>query len=175
MTFLAAALLLMGPKAGLNVGEAVAAFEPSWVTGPYADTNQCPVCEYGLKPMVIMWGQTDTMEKAEPFISAVNQSVGKLPADTTHAIFVDVNRTGTDDDSLRKLKILGDKWDAANVYLMSRPKRLRQVLKDYKLEPLGEWKLMIYAVKGRKVTARWIDPKPEEIPAIQSEILKNGR
>lgn len=41
----------------IQPGETTASFEPRWATGVYAGKDICPVCEYGLLPMALVWVQ----------------------------------------------------------------------------------------------------------------------
>ncbi len=41
----------------IQPGESTASFEPRWATGVYAGKDICPVCEYGLLPMALVWVQ----------------------------------------------------------------------------------------------------------------------
>lgn len=172
MSALSLALLLAAAPspAGLQVGDSVASFEPYHVSGPYAGTNQCPVCEWGLLPMVFVWVDSGrpaaNLEAVSKLVEAEVAS-SKVPI---KAFVVDANAANKDKDSIMALTQWSSAWATPHVYFMSRPTKLKKALKDYKLEGRKDWNLIVLTVKSRKVTAAFVDPNEAAMPAVQSAI-----
>jgi hypothetical protein len=168
-------VLSLAADPGLAVGEAVSPFEPYWVSGPYAETRQCPVCEYGALPLVIVWSQFKDPAKLEPIVRAVDVTVKKAPDGRQKAFLVDLNEKLGDAKSSARLKTLADKWKTPNVFYMSRLVTARAPQKDYKLMPYSDWETIIYVAKNRMVTAKFVNPTVEQIPAITEAIQATTR
>lgn len=164
------ALLMATASHGLAVGENVAPFEPYWVSGPYADTRQCPICEYGLLPLVIVWTQLKQPAKLMPIIKSINGVIASAPEGRQKAFLVDVNSVAGDAKSRETLKSLSDAWKTPNVYFLSRVASTKAVVNDYKLKPYDQWETIVYVAKNRAVTAKFVDPKPEDLPKITEAI-----
>lgn len=163
------------PSPGLAVGDEVAPFEPYWVSGPYAETRQCPVCEYGVMPLVIVWSQLKTPDKLKPIVEGINQAVGQAPNGRQKAFLVDLNETAGDEKSRSNLKGLADAWKLPKVFFMSRVFSTKAVQKDYKLQPYEGWETIVYVAKNRLVTAKFVNPKPADIKQIQEAIRATTR
>jgi hypothetical protein len=61
------------------------------------------------------------------------------------------------------------------VFFLSRLGSTKAVLNDYKLNPFGAWETIVYVAKDRLVTAKFVDPKPEDLPAIEEAIKATTR
>lgn len=156
---------------GLNVGDTVSPFEPYHVTGPYAETNQCPVCEWGGLPLVFIWtNSTESASNIKGITQAVDSAMKNLQK-PAKAFLVDANLDSKDKDSVSRLKGWASDWKTDRVYFLSRPGKLETPLKDYKLEKGSKWKTVIYIAKNRKVTNVFIDPTEKELPAISNAVL----
>jgi hypothetical protein len=155
---------------GLKVGESVSSFEPYWVSGPYAGTTQCPVCEYGLLPMVIVWSHLKDPKSLQPILKVVNDAVSEDATNKRKAILVDVNAESSDQRSQKSLKGFSDDWKFPKVYFMSRVGSKKASLEDFKLTPISKWETIVYVVKDRSVTAKFVDPKVDDAEAISDAI-----
>jgi len=155
---------------GLAVGDEVAPFEPYWVSGPYADTRQCPVCEYGIMPLVIVWSQLKSPDKLKQILAGINETVGQAPNGRQKAFLVDLNETAGDEKSRKELKALAEAWKLPKVFFMSRVFSTKAVQKDYKLQPYSEWETIVYVAKNRLVTAKFVNPKLADLKQIQEAI-----
>jgi hypothetical protein len=162
--------LLMGTTPGLQVGENVSPFEPYWVTGPYAETRMCPVCEYAMLPMVVVWSQLKAPAKLLPLVQTINQSVAAAPEGRQKAFLVDLNETAGDKKSRENLKKVAEKATTPNVYFMSRVFTTKAVQKDYKLQPYSGWETIVFITKRRLVVSKFVDPKPDDLPLIAKAI-----
>lgn len=146
----------MGSGAGLHVGQAVAPFEPYHVTGPYANTRQCPVCEYGMLPMVFVW--THVPNKAIDAMGATLQSsVNKYGKDQLKTFIVDVNASNDDNAAMNRLKSLASNWKNDRVWLLYRTSKMNQVLTDHALKPMDGWESITYVVRNREVKASFVN------------------
>jgi len=155
---------------GLAVGDEVAPFEPYWVSGPYTDTRQCPVCEYGIMPLVIVWSQLKSPDKLKPILAGINETVGQAPNGRQKAFLVDLNETAGDEKSRKELKALAEAWKLPKVFFMSRAFSTKAVQKDYKLQPYSDWETIVYVAKNRLVTAKFVNPKLADLKQIQEAI-----
>lgn len=155
---------------GLEVGEAVSPFEPYWVSGPYEKTRQCPVCEYGALPLVIVWSQFKQPKALEPVLKTVNDTVALAPGGRQKAFAVDLNAAASDAKSRAGLAKYSKEWNLPKVFFMSRLGTKKAVLDDYKLNPFSGWETIVYVAKNRLVTAKFVDPKPADLPAIAEAI-----
>lgn len=151
---LAATVLLAG--CGLKPGASFAPFEPWHVTGPYQRTNQCPVCEYTMLPMVFVW--TDPDDAAIPATGATLQAkVDQYGKANIKTFILDLNRSGDDKKSRAKLGAMAKTWKFPQVWLLSRPTKLKAVLKDHALTPWTEYKSITYLVRNRKVQTSFVN------------------
>ncbi|CAN1530786.1 hypothetical protein MCEMSE15_01387 [Fimbriimonadaceae bacterium] len=155
---------------GLAVGDEVAPFEPYWVSGPYTDTRQCPVCEYGIMPLVIVWSQLKSPDRLKPILAGINETVGQAPNGRQKAFLVDLNETAGDEKSRKELKALAEAWKLPKVFFMSRVFSTKAVQKDYKLQPYSDWETIVYVAKNRLVTAKFVNPKLADLKQIQEAI-----
>lgn len=155
---------------GLKVGESVSSFEPYWVSGPYAGTSQCPVCEYGLLPMVIVWSHLKDPKKLQPILKVVNDAVSEDATNKRKAIMVDVNAESRDQSSQATLKGYAEGWNLPKVFFMSRVGSKKASLEDFKLTPIDKWETIVYVVKDRAVSAKFVDPKVDDSEAITDAI-----
>lgn len=153
---LAATLLLATQDIGLKIGSDFAAFEPFHVTGPYADTRQCPVCEYRNLPMVFMWTTPDNSHITQ-FAQTMQAEVTSAGKSALKVFVLDLNRGKSDRKSRQALKALSSSWKAPDVWLLSRPAKLQGVLQDHKLLPWDKFRSLTYLVKDRKVVAKFVD------------------
>lgn len=152
--------LVAGGGIGLPVGSSFAAFEPYWLTGPYAGTNQCPVCEYTFLPMVFVY----VKQPSDQLISVakgLQEAVNKVGATKLKAFIVDANLAGKDKESIAAFEPYAKKAETANVWWLSRPKKLTATLKNHGLDGTADWSSIAYFVRGRKVQVV-ISAKPGE-------------
>ncbi len=163
-------LLATAGTPGLEVGEAVSPFEPYWVSGPYEKTRQCPVCEYGALPLVIVWSQFKAPKALAPVLKAVNDTVALAPGGRQKAFVVDLNAAASDTKSRAALAKFSKEWALPKVFFLSRLGSTKAVLNDYKLSPFAAWETIVYVAKDRMVTAKFVDPNPAELPAIVEAI-----
>lgn len=166
--------LIAAAVVGLQVGDFVSPFEPYHVTGPYADTNQCPVCEWGLLPLVFVWTRDETgSAELKAVVKTVNQALSGA-AFNAKGFLVDANLSGNNSASKRRLKKWSSDWKTESVYFLSRPANLDTALKDYKLGAAEKWTTVVYLVKDRKVTAALVDPVQSDLSSISSGIASLG-
>jgi len=168
-------MLAVTSTPGLEVGEAVSPFEPYWVSGPYEKTRQCPVCEYGALPLVIVWSQFKQPKSLQPLLKTVNDTVALAPGGRQKAFVVDLNAAASDTKSRAGLAKYVKEWSLPKVFFLSRLGSTKAVLNDYKLNPFGAWETIVYVAKDRLVTAKFVDPKPEDLPAIEEAIKATTR
>lgn len=164
------ATLIASTLFGLQVGDSVSPFEPYHVTGPYAETNQCPVCEWGGLPIIFIWtNSTESAENLKLLTSTVNAAMKTLQK-PAKALLIDANLNSKDADSINSLKAWAKDWQTDRVYFLSRPSKLKTPLQDYKLGGETKWKSVVYIAKNRKVISAFIDPIEKDIPAISDAI-----
>lgn len=176
ITSIAAALAMGAPALGLAVEDRVSPFEPYHVSGPYKDTTMCPVCEWGLGPMVIIWTQGKSPSDLERTVRVVDRAVGAAPKGSVKAIVVDANFKGNDKESRKRMAAWAEAWKTPNVYFMCRETKAKAVLKDYKLGTAKGWDTFLTTSKNVRVTARFLDPKESDgqkiTEAIQNLVAK---
>ena len=163
-------LLAATSTPGLEIGEAVSPFEPYWVSGPYEKTRQCPVCEYGALPLVIVWSQFKQPKQLQPLLKVVNDTVAVAPDGRQKAFVVDLNAAASDAKSRTTLSAFAKDWALPKVFFLSRVGSTKAVLNDYKLAPFAGWETIVYVAKDRLVTAKFVDPKPADLPGIADAI-----
>ena len=163
-------LLATAGTPGLEVGESVSPFEPYWVSGPYEKTRQCPVCEYGALPLVIVWSQFKDAKALAPVLKTVNDTVALAPGGRQKAFVVDLNASASDAKSRANLAKLANEWALPKVFFLSRLGSTKAVLNDYKLSPFAAWETIVYVAKDRAVTAKFVDPKPGDLATIADAI-----
>ncbi|MBS1705820.1 MAG: hypothetical protein JST40_08095 [Armatimonadetes bacterium] len=161
--------LTSGTPIGLQKGAAVAPFEPYHVSGPYKGTNQCPVCEWGMLPMVMVWtdlGQKDS--DLQKVVQAVDAEI-KASKSVVKGLLIDANLANKDEVSQKGLEALSGSWQVPNVFMLSRCSKLKDCVKNYKLTDKG-WKTIVYTIKNRHVTEAFVNPTAESLEGIQQAI-----
>jgi hypothetical protein len=169
---ISALLLTLVAAPGLAVGDSVAAFEPYWVTGEYEGTNQCPVCEYTIKPMVYIWTHGKGPANLGEIVRTIDKVDSAQEPDALRSFLVDANLENDDKASVSRLTGWAKDWKAESVWFLSRPTKLKVCLKNYKLESAKGWNSVVYFVKGRKVQEVFIDPSTEDLPKLENAAKK---
>lgn len=123
MTTLALAILMGSSQVGLAVGSSFAAFEPYWITGPYAGTNQCPVCQYTFLPMVYVYAKRPS-DNLVLVAKALQSAVDQVGADKIKTFIIDPNLAGKDKESISTFEPWAKKAEPPKVWWLSRPKKL---------------------------------------------------
>jgi hypothetical protein len=165
------ALLLSDAKSvGLQVGDFVSPFEPYHVTGPYAETRMCPVCEWAMLPMVFIWSNGAEPSTLSSVVGTVQKAVQSVPNKKVKAFFVDVNAEGKDAASRDRVATWAKAWNAPDVYAMSRLGSMKASLKDYKIDDLKSWTIQIYTVRNRRVVSTFDPDKAGELARLSEAI-----
>ncbi len=169
-SLLAAGLIAALPAPGLAVGDSVSPFEPYWINGDYADTNMCPVCEYTIQPMVYVWTHGNGAKTLQKIVTTIDAIDAAAPEESLHTFLVEANQEANDKASIARLRGWVDAWKPQAMAFLSRPVKLKVLMKNYKLEEHERWKTVVYVVKGRKVTQTFVDPSEEALPEISAAI-----
>jgi len=173
VTTFALAILMGSTQVGLAVGSSFAAFEPYWITGPYAGTNQCPVCEYTFLPMVYVYAKQPS-NNLILVAKALQSAVDQVGADKIKTFIIDPNLAGKDKESISTFEPWAKKAETPKVWWLSRPKKLSATIKNHGLESPGEWSSIAYFVKGRKVRSVIVAGPNEQLDpaAIKEAAIK---
>jgi hypothetical protein len=151
------------PASGLRPGEQVEPWNPIHVTGPDRGTNQCPVCTYLEKPVVVVFAKdtTNTAELAtrlEPLASEYR----------TAGLRVVVAVVDIGPDRAKALAADLKFADISLCYLppMSGPKEL----KAYRIDPAVENTVMVY--KNYTVAATFVNLLAKDGGRV-AEVIEN--
>jgi len=172
MISLALFVALAMPGPGLQPGDTLAAFEPYHVTGPYAETTNCPICEWGIGPMVIVWTQMKDPESLRKVVSLINVTV--TPMTRVRAILVDANLAGDDTASRAGLASFYEPFKPQKVFFLSRMANLRKSLEDFKLLDTKKWETIIYVSNNRSVLQSFVNPKAQDEAKLVETIRRLG-
>ncbi len=168
------ALAFVLDSVGLQPGDKVSPFEPYWISGPYAETRQCPVCEYGALPLVFVWSQFKKQEELKPVILGIEKAIATAPSGSQMAFLVDPNFDGQDKSSRKLLGELNTSWNTPHISYLSRVANAKQCLTDYKIATAEKWDTIIYITKSRTVFKTFLNPTEKDVSAIQ-EAIKSAR
>lgn len=136
------------PVPGLKPGDEVEPWNPVHVAGPDKGTNNCPVCTYLEKPVVVAFVK-ETPNSAELLVRL--EAIAREHRKTGLRVVVAVTDAGPE-----KVKELGDAAGVTDVALCClSAKTGAKELKAYKIDPGAENTVILY--KNYVVTATFVN------------------
>lgn len=136
----------------LPLEKGAASFDPMHLSGPYAGVKQCPVCEYGMAPMVFLWAQNDdesNLLQLQRTLESGSLKAGKEKV----KIFVVVSNLDGKGQALGQALVQKAKTPDVWVTVIEDPNTGH--LRKYRINRNS--RNTIYFVKNRRVKVRYTD------------------
>ncbi len=155
---------------GLAKGAFASPFEPMHVTGPYAGTRMCPVCEWAQSPMAMVWVNGAPEADVRAVVQGIQAGVAEAGSAGVKAFLIDANVAGADDAAKSRLAGWAEAWATPDVFLMYRPATLKTALKNYRLDATDSWKLVVITVNKRRVVQSWPAATAADAAAVRQAV-----
>lgn len=152
---------------GLNLGDIAASFEPLHVSGPWADTEACPVCNYPLLSVALAFVQHGSDEEALAIASSFQKSVSQTSPDKLKAFIVISNIDGDFAKAKARAESLAKQSNTPNVWFVVIQDPDGGPLRDYHVDRRS--KTYVVLTKRRSVKFAYRDVSADLLP----EITKN--
>jgi protocatechuate 3,4-dioxygenase beta subunit len=148
-------------RSGPQKGQSVSAFEPYHATGPDKGTHTCPVCKYGMLPMVQVWVQGAPTEADAKLLKALDAEAASHVGQKLHAFAIFLRPESAEKSEGAKLATFASKNGLTHLSLLvADPKD--EFVKPYHLSPNAAVHTTVLVSKRREVIENLVNPKADD-------------